>query len=39
MNPLRLLPSLVRRRKFDVEMAEEMRLHLKLQTEQNRAAE
>lgn len=38
MSPLRSLRAFLRRRKLDAEMAEEMRFHLEMQAERNRAA-
>jgi hypothetical protein len=38
MNLLRTLRSLIRRRRLDAEMSAEMRAHLEMQAERNRAA-
>lgn len=38
MNPLRKFRALLRKEKLDADMAEEMRLHLEMQEERNRAA-
>lgn len=38
MNPLRALRNLLRKRRLEAEMAEEMRLHIEMQAERNRSA-